>query len=111
MGIIQGTKDFLGGFQETVAADRETTPRPLSMGCVRHSGCRPFGFDLGSDCYNSMKGGTDNKIDLEGLRTHPRKMNDQELRRLGWRLTSCVRWGRISESPRKAAASDIYHST
>jgi hypothetical protein len=22
MGIIQGTKDFLGGFQETVAADR-----------------------------------------------------------------------------------------
>jgi hypothetical protein len=27
MGIIQGTKDFLGGFQETVAADRETTPR------------------------------------------------------------------------------------
>jgi hypothetical protein len=28
MGIIQGIKDFLGGFQETVAADREmTTPR------------------------------------------------------------------------------------
>jgi hypothetical protein len=28
MGIIQGVKDFLGGFQETVVADREmTTPR------------------------------------------------------------------------------------
>jgi hypothetical protein len=28
MGIIQGIKDFLGGFRETVTADREmTTPR------------------------------------------------------------------------------------
>jgi hypothetical protein len=28
MGMIQGIKDFLGGFQETVATDREmTTPR------------------------------------------------------------------------------------
>jgi t-SNARE complex subunit (syntaxin) len=26
MGIIQEIKDFLGGFQETLAADREMTP-------------------------------------------------------------------------------------
>ena len=26
MGIIQGFKDFLGGFRETMAADREMTP-------------------------------------------------------------------------------------
>jgi hypothetical protein len=26
MGIIQGIKDFLDGFQETVASDREMTP-------------------------------------------------------------------------------------
>jgi hypothetical protein len=49
MGMIQGIKDFLGGFQETVAADREMTiPRRFRWAvCVRHSGCRPFGFDVG----------------------------------------------------------------
>jgi hypothetical protein len=30
-----------------------------------------------------MKGGTENEIDLEVLRTRLRKMNDQELRRFG----------------------------
>ena len=35
MGIIQGIKDFLGGFQETVAADREmTTPRRFRWAVV-----------------------------------------------------------------------------
>jgi hypothetical protein len=72
------------------------------MGCVRHSGCRPFGFDLGSDCYNSMKGGTENEIDLEVLGTRLRKMNDQELRRFGLAARfMCSAGAKLGKPPRQ----------